>query len=192
MRLQQELYERGPMAFSSKRLRYEPDLFEQRSSLFLTPTSEIPVEFVGSGDLDVELTLPLPTLFEAQQIRGYRDTKLWVDLLQIATGKIRWTPIDRARVTIVRHTLREVGLHNLFPKAALDALKLGSYGRSDGRKLQYFGAIVDDDPHSIEFDFYQQIVDSRDQIGCRIIVADMGVDWEPPIGGQVHSTPVDI
>lgn len=55
-----ELEYGGPMSFSLRRLRRQEHLFAYRSSLFYTPTKNIPTEHVGSGPLDV--TLPIATL----------------------------------------------------------------------------------------------------------------------------------
>ncbi|MDC3954362.1 hypothetical protein [Polyangium jinanense] len=83
-----------PAPFTRAELEPLEDLWEQRAALFFTPTSEIPERFVGSGELQVSLPIVTPSYGEFEQIPGYRNTRMWVDLLQRATGKIRWRPMD--------------------------------------------------------------------------------------------------
>lgn len=165
--------DRGPTEFSQTNLATVGDLFAQRAALFYTPTSAIPSKFVGQGPIDIRLPIPSPILFETAEIRGYGSPRLWVDLIQRVTGKIRWTPYSRARVRIIRYdqftysTVAAIG----GVKALLDSLKQKTTGRSDRRLLYYFGAIEDDGPKNLDgFEFEQESVESSSMSGCRIVV----------------------
>jgi hypothetical protein len=163
----------GPTVFSAPRVAAEPDLFLHRAALFYTPTENIPEKWVGSGPLDVTLPIPTPSYYEFFELRGYRSPRVWVDLLQRASGKLRWRPLAHPKLTIIRYdsmtlpSYAEVGA-----KALRDALKVRTTGRSDGMLLYYFGAIFDDDPSALPaHEFVQQQVMSPAEARTRIIVA---------------------
>ncbi len=169
--LSDEIYYGPPRSFTRKRLAREPDLFKHRAALFYTPTEEIPKKFIGSSSLDIILPLPSSTLVEYQEIIGYRSPRLWVDLLQRATKKIRWEPIRPAHVTFIRYDSYEVGVVDLWGiKALLDALKYRTTGRSDGRLLYYFGAIWDDGPKWVKIEVLQRKLNHPAKAHCRVIV----------------------
>ena len=130
--------------------------------------------------LDVYLPLVLPTIFEADEIVAHRNPRLWVDLLQRATRKLRWHPICPARVTIIKYDLSLEPVSILQPKALLDALKVETTGRNDGLSLYYFGTISDDDPFSVGSTILQEVVDDLNKVGCRVIVEPMPDGAEPP------------
>jgi hypothetical protein len=168
-----DLYYKGPQVFSLKRLSDERDLFKQRAALFYTPTGHFPQTHVGSGSLDVVLPIVPPTVFEYVEIYGYRIPRLWVDLLQRATGKLRWQPIIPAKVTIIRYDAYEFGQTNIIGgiKAVLDALKVRTAGRYDGRWLYYFGAIKDDNHTYLSaLSCPQQLISDPSKAYCRIVV----------------------
>jgi hypothetical protein len=69
----EELEERGPVEFTRHRLAKQQHLFAHRCALFFTPTQNIPVEYVGSGPLDIMLPLASPDYTEFFAIRAYRS-----------------------------------------------------------------------------------------------------------------------
>ena len=83
---------RPPISFSVGQVRRSPDLFRERAALFYTPTENLPPQWMGEGELDVTLPVVCPTFFECSEIRWYQTLRFWVDLLQRATGKLRWHP----------------------------------------------------------------------------------------------------
>lgn len=169
--LSDEIYYGPPRSFTRKRLVHESNLFKHRAALFYTATKEIPKKFIGSGPLDVILPLPSPTMVEYKEIRGYRNPRLWVELLQRATKRIRWEPIRPAQVTFIRYDSDKVSLGNLWGiKALLDALKFRTTGRGGGRLLYYFGAIWDDSPKWVKVDVLQRKVNHPAKARCRVIV----------------------
>lgn len=190
--LHDEIIYGGPKQFSSERLAVVSDLFGVRSALYYTSTEAIPREFVGEGNLDVVLPLALPTFAQYQEVKGYRDPRLWVDLIQQATRKLRWKPHRLARVVIVNRSPRTKTPHRLIPKALVDALKVGTYGRPDGVRLHYFGAITDDDPESIRLEVYQEVID-RDTTrpSCHLRVESLPEDASPPFEAVFSSAPFD-
>jgi hypothetical protein len=166
-----ELYYNGPQRFSSARLALERDLFSSRAALACTPTSHIPDAWTGTGALDVWLPLAIPTVHEFLDCRSRQSPRLWLDLLQRATGKVRWRPNVPARVHIVRFDSVVYSEHDLSAKSLLDALKASTTGRRDGRLLYYFGAIRDDANHDVtEFRLTQQLVDSPSISGTRVLI----------------------
>lgn len=169
--LLQELLYKGPRPFTAARLAAEEDIYAVRAALAYTPTSRIPVEWVGSGRLDVWLPLAIPTLQEFLDCRSRQSVRLWVDLLQRATGKIRWSPNVPARVELVRFDCTEYGADNLCVKSLLDALKACTTGRRDKRLLHYFGAIKDDSERDLtEFRLTEERVNSPAKAGMRVVV----------------------
>lgn len=147
-----------------------PNLFQQRAALFYTPSQNIPDGLIGQGTLDIKLPLSVPTIQESSEIIAYRTPRLWVDLMQRATGKVRWHPFHPARVTIITYDSYIYPVTAPFPKALIDALKVQTSGRRDGQWLYYFGAIQDDGYEDIESSLYQAKVENPNQAHCRIIV----------------------
>ncbi|PYJ09028.1 MAG: hypothetical protein DMF06_11245 [Verrucomicrobia bacterium] len=155
------LWQHGPLEFSRSRLARVDDLFSQRNALFYTPSANLPLRWTGSGTVVVTLPIVTPTFYEARELRYQQFPRMWVDLLQRATGKLRWQPMNPARVTIrrydTRHYRHDVAVAGV--KALLDALKVRTSGRRDGRYLHYFGAIVDDgDGFISQFGFEQVLI----------------------------------
>lgn len=148
--LSKRLYYEGPTAFSKADVANESDLFAHRAALLFTPTDRLPARLVGEGPLHVRLPFPPPTIYEFAQIPGLRSPRLWVELFQRATGKLRWRPMQRARVEFVCVDTHRWGPNRIGHKALLDALKRVSTGRRDRRLLHYFGAIEDDGPGFVE------------------------------------------
>jgi hypothetical protein len=168
-----DLYYKGPQIFSRKRLLGEGDLFKQRGALFYTPTEHLPRTHIGSGPLNVILPIVLPTAFERVEIYSYRIPRLWVDLIQRATGKLRWQPMIPAKVTITRYDAYELGESDMVGgiKAVLEALKVRTSGRYDGRWLYYFGAIEDDNQTCLSaLSYPQKRISDPSKAYCRIIV----------------------
>jgi hypothetical protein len=163
----------GPNSFSVMELAAERDLFSERAALFYTPTQNIPSAWVGSGPLDMVLPIPTPSYYEYFELRGYRTPRLWVDLLQRATGKLRWLPIERPHLTLIRYDSVELPDHaRIGAKALVDALKVCTTGRGDGRLLHYFGAILDDGPNDlVSSDFFQERV-SYPSMGHTLIIVE--------------------
>lgn len=163
----------GPTAFEREELDRAEDLFEDRAALFYTPTSEIPEKWIGSGTLDVVLPIATPSAFELNEVIGYRSARMWVDLLQRATGKIRWSPLPPlAHVTVELHDVREERYDApVGAKALVDPLKAATTGRADGgRLLYYFGAIIDDSPRHIELEWVHAKSDSPGTACTRVAV----------------------
>ena len=180
LELLDRLLHEGPTAFSRDEIAATPDLFQQRAALIYTPTEELPEEHVGRGKLDVVLPLPLPTMQECSENAAYRAPRLWLDLLQRATGKLRWRPINPAIVTIVTYDAFIAPVFAPLPKALEDALKASTTGRRDGRQLHYFGAIEDDAPEFVaELNLYQSEIDDPSDAHCRVIVQAVPEDYEP-------------
>jgi hypothetical protein len=98
-----------PISFSSHQVHASPDLFRERAALFYTPTENLPARWIGEGELDVTLPVVCPTFFECMEIRWYQTPRFWVDLLQRATGKLRWKPINPVEVRVIRYDSVEVG-----------------------------------------------------------------------------------
>jgi hypothetical protein len=162
-----------PRLFTSNEIRESPDLFRERAALFYTPTSNLPLVWVGKGILDVTIPIAPPTSFEFMKIRWYRTPRFWVDLLQRATGKMRWTPMSPAEVRMIRYDTIKIGEGNAMggAKSLLDALKELTYGRRDGHPLYYFGAIVDDNQKDLpKYGIEQVLVTNPSMAKCRIIV----------------------
>ena len=167
-----DIYYNGPIAFSRQRLAQQAHLFAHRAALFYTPTESIPSSFIGSGMLDTRLPVPTPDATEFGEIKAYAIPRFWVDLIQRQTQRIRWTPISRARVVFTRYdcfTIREDHLA-MGSKALLDALKVQTMGRRNGRRLYYFGAIIDDGPGFVEVSWHQEVVGYPRDAGVRIQV----------------------
>jgi hypothetical protein len=185
-----ELYYKGPRQFTGHRSAREANLFAVRAALVYTPTSHIPATWIGEGRLDVWLPLAIPTLQEFLDCRLRHSVRLWVDLLQRATGKIRWLPKLAARVHIVRFDSAEYSEHNLCVKSLVDALKVSTTGRHDRRLLYYFGAINDDaDRDLVELRLTQEFVDSPAKSGTRVVVeAASGKDQSAPRSTELVST----
>jgi hypothetical protein len=165
-----EIYYNGPVKFQASRLADEEKLFAMRGALFYTPTSRIPGQWIGRGRLDVWLPVAIPTIQEYADCPSRQSVRLWVDLLQRATGKIRWVPNLPARVRFIRTDSVRHSPHNLCVKSLLDALK-ASTGRRDRRLLYYFGAISDDNNDDLlDGETTQELVDSPAKGGTRVIV----------------------
>ena len=164
----------GPTAFSKKRLERIADLFEVRATLFYTPTSNIPERWIGAGLLDVTLPIAPPSRFELRELRGYQTPRVWVDLLQRATGKLRWRPMPpRAIVVVTIYDICEYTYHAAVgAKALVDALKAKTTGRADARLLHYFGAIEDDSPRHIEIRVVQRQIKRAARARTRITVRE--------------------
>jgi hypothetical protein len=178
-----ELFYHGPVKFKAARLAAEQDLFSTRAALFYTPTSHIPPRWIGHGRLDVWLPLAIPTIQEYLDCRSRQSVRLWVDLLQRATGKIRWVPNVPARVRVIRVDSAEYSPHNLCGKSLLDALKASTTGRRDRRVLYYFGAIRDDNNDDLlEGHVAQEYVDAPAKAGTRVIVEPIA----PDVNGRGH------
>ena len=170
-RLSKNLFDQSPRIYKLNELEYHPDLFSERSALFFTPTSEIPKKYIGEGRLDVFLRASLPSWLEYFEIYSLRSPKIWVDLLQRATGKIRWRPLStRAYISFENFDSYGRGT-DLLIKPALDSLKVSTTGRRDGKRLYYFGAIVDDDrDHIAKIDVTEVIEVTPVKARCRVIV----------------------
>jgi hypothetical protein len=168
-----ELYNDGPQIYNLEHLAQVEDLFRNRTALFYTPTDQIPAKWIGEGRLDITLPIASPTIFEWQEIAAYRGPRLWVDLLQRATGKLRWTPLVPAKVTLVRYDSSKFSDVDIYAgaKAILDSLKVKTAGRFDGRTLHYFGAILDDNNKDLAaFRLEQELVAEPSKGYSRIII----------------------
>jgi len=172
--LSDHVWDYGQTAFTPEQVAAHTDLFNHRAALFLTPTANIPVDHVGDGALAVRLPIPTPDYLEFREIPGYSSPRFWVDLLQRATGKIRWTPFRPARVIITRYdpvTLRDDHFA-MGAKALVDALKSQSTGRGDAQFIHYFGAIWDDDGGSVRVRHRQVVIADRRHSCTRLVVRE--------------------
>jgi hypothetical protein len=82
--ISEELAEKGPVSFTRRRLKKQKNLFAHRSALFYTSTENIPVDYIGSGLLDIMLPVAPPDYTDSLEIRAYQSPRLWVDLIQRA------------------------------------------------------------------------------------------------------------
>ena len=163
----------GPQVFSAGEICAEADLFAERCALFYTPTENLPSEWVGEGSLDVLLPIATPSFSELLELYWRETPRFWVDLLQRATGKLRWRPVSSSvRLTILRYDSIMLPRHGISgAKALVDSLKVRTTGRIDGRLLYYFGAIVDDGPRYIaDWNFEQERVAHPSDAKTRVIV----------------------
>jgi hypothetical protein len=169
--ISEELAEKGPVSFMPRRLEKQEHLFAHRSALFYTPTENIPVDYIGSGPLDIVLPVAPPS--DICEIPAYRSPRFWVDLIQRQTGKLRWHPISPARVILARYDCFSIRSDHLYGgvKGLLDALKVRTTGRRDRIYLHYFGAIVDDGPAFVDVSCDNQaLVAHPKEAGVRIQV----------------------
>jgi hypothetical protein len=171
--ISEELEEKGPVSFTASRLSREEHLFGHRSALFYTPTENIPVDYVGSGPLDIMLPIASPDRVGLREIPAYLSPRLWVDLIQQRTGMLRWQPISPARVIFVRYDCFSIRADALAggTKGLLDALKVRTSGRRDGIYLNYFGAIADDAFGVIELSWEQKLVEHPKDARIRVQVS---------------------
>jgi hypothetical protein len=158
--ISEDLEQKGPVSFTSRRLNKQEHLFAHRSALFYTPTENIPVEHVGSGPFDIILPVVSPGYTDFCEIPAYQSPRFWVDLIQRQTGKLRWHPTSPARVIFVRYDCFRIRSDHLAGgiKGLLDALKVRATGRRDGIYLYYFGAIVDDNDAFVDVSWEQELV----------------------------------
>jgi|SRR5271165_2193649 len=167
-----ELTDKGPVSFTLRRLQKQEHLFAHRSALFYTPTENIPLDYIGSGPLDIVLPVAPPDWTDSFEIPAYRSPRFWVDLIQRQTGKLRWRPISPARVIFTRYDCFLIRTDHLCAgvKGLEDALKVRTTGRRDRIYLHYFGAIVDDGPAFVDGSCDQELVKHPKESGVRIQV----------------------
>ncbi len=179
--LSETIEEDGPTAFTRKALSEHPNLFAERSALVFTPTDRLPSQFVGTGDLDVFLPICTPDWHDCFFIRSYMSPRLWLDLLQRHTGVLRWATFPHSTVTITRFDTAMIRQDHLTSgtKALLDALKIRTNGRSDGRPLFYFGAIFDDSERDILISWHQTLVTNPKETGMHITVSPTNIHQRP-------------
>ncbi len=177
--ISEEVERDGPVSFSLDRLRKQKHLFAHRSALFYTPTENIPNKHIGSGPIDIMLPVTSPDYTDFFEVPAYRSPRFWVDVIQRQTGKLRWTPIPRARVTFVRYDCFSIRADHLAlgTKGLLDALKIRTSGRRDGLYLHYFGAIVDDSQDFVNVSWEQELVEHP-------MDACVGLKVVPNTGGE--------
>lgn len=158
--ISEELEEQPGKCFSKKRLINQPYLFSHRSALYYTPNANIPPMYIGSGALDVSLPITTPDYTDFWELNSYGSPKLWVDLIQRQTNKIRWLPMHPALITVTRFDAWKIRFDHftLGSKSLIDALKVKTTGRKDKKYLHYFGAIVDDGPEYVEIILNQELV----------------------------------
>jgi len=106
------------------------------------------------------------------EIKAYQSPRLWIDLIQRASGKIRWKTFFPAVLRIIRYDVIKfsdnIGIAGC--KALIDALKYKTTGRRDRLYLYYFGAIFDDSPTEVHIEFEQVVVESLIEARTQIIV----------------------
>jgi hypothetical protein len=118
------------------------------------------------------LPVPPPDWTDFSEIPAYRSPRLWVDLIQRQTRKLRWRPISPARVTFTRYDHFTIRIDHLAAgvKGLLDALKVRTTGRRDRIYLYYFGAIFDDGPAFVDLSWEQALIGHPKESGVRIQV----------------------
>ena len=171
--IRKDRYDTGPKIHTRVDLAGNGNLCRETTGLFFTPTANIPAKWIGEGRLDVVLPLASTTAYEWESNPAFGVPRVWVELLQRATGKLRWTPISPAKVTIVRYDTRSFDLLTTAEgaKALVDALMVKSAARSDGSSLHYFGAIQDNNWEELTHVRYHQVLAGRhDEARTRIIV----------------------
>jgi hypothetical protein len=170
--ISEELANKGPVSFTLRSLQKQEHLFAHRCALFYTPTENIPIDYIGSGPLDITLPIASPDYTDFFEIPTYRSPRFWVDLLQRQTGKLRWKPMSPARVIFVRHDYFAIRSDHVVIglKGLLDALKIRTSGRRDGIYLHYFGAIVDDAPAFADVSWEQELVGHPRDARVRVMV----------------------
>jgi hypothetical protein len=170
----------GPQEFEREELEGVDDLFEERAAAlrcFIRELTTIPERWVGSGRLDVRLPIAPPSRFEWRELIGHQYPRIWVDLLQRATGKVRWRPVLRlASVLVEIYDVRDLSHYaGSGAKALIDSLKEKTTGRPDRRLLYYFGAIEDDSPRHIDIECVQREAESAAKAYTRILAASFSV-----------------
>jgi hypothetical protein len=170
--ISEELESNGPISFTRRRLKKQEYLFAHRSALFYTPTENIPVGYVGRGPIDIRVPVTTPDCTSSREVRALMSPRLWVDLIQLQTGKLRWCPMSPAKVTFVRYDCFTIRFDHfaIGIKGVLDALKVRTTGRRNGINLYYFGAIEDDAPEFIDVSADQKLVANPQDSGLRIQV----------------------
>jgi len=167
---------RGQYPSRGAGLSNQEHLFAHRTALFYTPTKNVPVDYVGTGPLDITLPVASPDFTDLCEIRAYGSPRFWVDLIQRQTGKLRWHPISPARVIFVRYDCFSIRSDHLAigTKGLLDALKVRTTGRRDRIYLHYFGAIVDDSQEFADVSWEQELVAHPKDAGVRVQVLPLG------------------
>lgn len=170
--ISEQIVSNPPREFLKEELLNQDDLFAHRCALFYTRTINIPKGFVGSDELDILLPIPTPDYSEIFELKSYRTPRFWVDLIQRQTFKLRWQPARKARVEYTRFDYYKIRSDHftIGTKALTDALKEKTTGRSNGKYLYYFGAIMDDGPDYIEVGLKQELVEHPKDSGIRVHV----------------------
>ncbi len=158
--ISEEIEEQPGKSFSKERLRNQSSLFAHRAALYFTSTENIPSEYVGTRALNIDIPIPTPDYTDLWELNSYKSPKLWVDLIQRQTYKIRWLPMIPATIIITRFDAWKIRQDHtsLGIKSLVDALKVKTTGRKDRKYLHYFGAIVDDGPEYIDLQVKQDPV----------------------------------
>ncbi|MDQ3059249.1 MAG: hypothetical protein M3R45_06935 [Pseudomonadota bacterium] len=134
--------------FASELSGTEQDLMWFRSSLFYTKSAALPSSLIGEGELNAWIPFQLRSPWSSDGCEFLRSPRLWVDLLQVATGKLRWKPLGVSVLFLTIHdTYRwPLQITNYEIKGLIDALKvIGNPGRTAA--VHYFGALEDDSPN---------------------------------------------
>lgn len=97
--ISEEIEDNPGMSFSKDRLENQSELFAHRSALYFTSTDKIPSKYVGRGAINITLPIPTPGFTDYWELSSYKSPKLWVDLIQRQTQKIRWAPMNPALIT---------------------------------------------------------------------------------------------
>lgn len=171
--ISEKVEENPTRVFTLSELNDQEELFLHRAALYFTPSCEIPSKHIGSGSLDATLPIATPDWTDFNIIDAYTKPRLWVDLLQRATGMIRWTFHDPAFIRFTRYDIHRIRSdhYSSGAKALLDALKVSTFGRSDGKRLYYFGAILNDSDDHIEVEYAQELVGHPGEARIRVEVA---------------------
>ncbi|GEM_PF-1550555 len=170
--ISEEICYGGPRKFSKSVLLNQECLFAHRAALFYTPTENIPNKYVGVGRIDIQLPLVTPDYTEVKELKSYMTPRFWVDLIQRQTFKLRWKPFEKALVKFTKYDYFQIRNDHFIigAKALLDALKIRTAGRRDGRTLYYFGAIIDDSQKYVRVDWHQKFTNHPKDASIRVQV----------------------
>ena len=169
--LSEYVLEQSARRFTAKEVENQADLFAHRAALFYTPTTSIPENLIGEGELRITLPIVTADYTEFFENRAPRSPRFWVDLIQRQTHKIRWRPLPVSIVTFTRYDYYQIRPDHmaLAAKSLLDAFKVKANGRSDSRSIFYFGAIEDDsNNHVHSLNYLQDTVDDPAQARMKI------------------------
>ncbi len=142
--------------------------------IYLPPVIQLPPRPAPPGEPIVfRLIAPLPLLNVWERLhwrtRGAFKKALAVEIFAELAGRIPSRPIQRAEVTIWRHSIRTADEDNLLAKSLLDVLQPSSKRHPYG-----IGVIAGDDPAHVVTRFFQVKEKKREGQCTRVSIRDLG------------------